>query len=317
MPGVLGQGVRVVALDQGERGRARQWASAIGALLADEGAREAAPGAGAAPAVGSAIGAVPAAHAVLKREGHAVVLRTSLCGLDVVVKVIPLTAAFDRLKAAVGAGRGARHWRAAWRLGAAGERTARPLALARAWRPGRPGPIPCEILVIERLAGRSVLEHLGGRDLSGAQERALARALGAQIGRLARHGLFNRDHKPSNLIVTDADPRGPEVAIIDCVGLRAAWRAGGAWRRTGVRGLPGHRKRAAERMLASLWIEPSGTGCAPRGALVAACVGGCAQEFDLSRVARHELWRCAAGIVRAHGDPTPRVRPLAQAGRPE
>lgn len=186
---------------------------------------------------------------------------------------------------------------------------------------------------MERLSGPSVLEILaaarGRHDstrgdaadapqaalLGPRRQLALARELGRQLRRLIGHGRFNRDHKPSNLIVLSADHR-PRVAIIDCVAILPVSRAGG----------PGE---ALQRMLASLYIEPSGVGAPPRRSLILATLHGALgidrpaspgaprilRSHRVDRRRLRALWNSVADRVRSHGDPTPRVDPLSPPAR--
>jgi tRNA A-37 threonylcarbamoyl transferase component Bud32 len=225
---------------------------------------------------------------VLKRDGRTTVYRTRLLEREVVIKCWELGRK-ARLQAVFGATHGMRHWRGAARLRKAGIATAWTWALLR----GKQGTGPVEILVMEALPGKTILQHLADRDLSVREEHALAAAVGAQIALMARHALHNRDHKPSNLIVTN--PPLAAVAVIDCVGIGRRFRL--------------------DRMLASLVIEPSGVGHRPRRTLmmrtVRACIADAPEIFaGGSRRWRKEVWRLVSRVVQNHGDPTPRVDPL-------
>ncbi len=220
------------------------------------------------------------------------VRRGSLAGRDVVVKARTLSPS-DRLKALVGQSRADRHWRGAARLARAGIRTATPLAILRGTLGGR----PTELLVCEFVPGVSLLAAIAALARAPVpREHALARAAGLSIADLAgggAAGLFNRDHKPSNLIVLGEGAAVPRIVMLDTVAIRTA------------RG-----DASLARMLASLVIEPTGVGLTPnlrrpllfRAALAAA---------DQDRARARRLYRAAAQIVREHGDPTPRVNPLA------
>jgi tRNA A-37 threonylcarbamoyl transferase component Bud32 len=242
---------------------------------------------------------------VLKQEGEAVVRRATLrvagAAREVVVKTRIGRGVAEAVKIAAGQGRLARQWRGAIVLGRLGVRTARPLALVRELGAASAS----ETLIMEALEGRSLLEHLAYRDLDPATERAVAEAVGAQLGRFAAGMRFNRDHKPSNLIVRI--PRGgePEIAVIDCVAVRFA--------PVGLGGV--------ERMLASLVLEPIGCGCPPTVWEMRRVVRAAARAMMTRRdgtgpvpgavsALAWALWRAAAEIVEAHGDPTPRVNPL-------
>jgi len=241
----------------------------------------------------------------LKADRGSSVHVADFCGRRVVVKCWSMRGLKRRVQQVISSTRGLRHWAGAVWLSGHGIATASPVALLRGHRAGS----PVECLVMEFLDGRSVLEHLGDGDLSPATEHALARCLGVQIHRIVSLGRFNRDHKPSNLIVTSAEADHPEVAIIDC----------GAIRRRGA-----NRKAARERMLAMLLIEAIGCRCPPRrtlrlrAALAAlGAPGAPIGQPGASRPDRRTLKRELRGLITAvddriarHGDPTPRVNPL-------
>lgn len=226
---------------------------------------------------------------VLKRDGATTVYRARLLEREVVIKCWEL-APKARLQALIGNTRGLRHWRGAARLRKAGIATAWTWALLRGPDAGK----AVEFLVMEALPGRTLLQHLADGDLTVGEEHALAKAVGAQIALMARHALHNRDHKPSNLIVTD--PSRAAVAVIDCVAIGRHFRP--------------------DRMLASLVIEPRGIGRPPRRSLmmrtVLACIADAPAVFDAGpKRWRNEVWGLASRVVQDHGDPTPRVNPLA------
>jgi hypothetical protein len=204
----------------------------------------------------------------LKEEGGAWVrrglVRVGTQDRDVVAKCRPLRGASERAKCALGLGRGDRHWRGAGWLLAHGFRTARPLVLARS----QPDGPPCEVLVMEALGGKSVLAHLADRDLTARQEHAVARELGRMIVRLSRLHRYNRDCKPSNLIVSRVDGRSAEVAMIDTVAIRRAARRGA---------------QGQAMMFAAMVIEPIGTGCSPRRTLMARVLCEALAEEERSR----------------------------------
>jgi tRNA A-37 threonylcarbamoyl transferase component Bud32 len=225
----------------------------------------------------------------------------------VVIKARRLGGALDTLKSRLRMGRGDRHARGAALLESQGVGTARVLALLRA---DIDGP-EHEVLVLERLEGPTLLEVMAEAregSLGFGARRMLARAVGAQIAALARTGVRNRDHKPSNIIVTRLDDRAAGLAVIDCVGITR-------------RRLPG----SIARVLACLVIEPMGTWVLPTRAdrlraLVAFVegvlmdIGPAAPEGlsdrDRRRVA-WSVWRSVEAIVRRHGDARPRDNPLA------
>lgn len=229
---------------------------------------------------------------VLKRDQATLVVAATLLGRAVVVKRWTLRG-MSRLKSAMGAGRGVRHWNGAAWLARHTIPTARCLALAHDSLDGTRR----DWLVMERLAGQSVLEMLAGGATSPRRELAVARALGEQIRHMIAHGRFNRDHKPSNLIVLEASDATPHIAVIDCVAILPTARAGGAG-------------AAMERMLASLVIEPLGVNIPPRRSLMLASLLAAVGQ-DGARASARTLWRAVAARVAAHGDPVPRINPLA------
>ena len=270
---------RVERLAASESGGRRAWAE-LGAALED------------APAT------------TLKEEGGTRVFRTRALGRDVIVKRWELSTLDSRLKSLARSGRAFRHWRGAQALDAAGIPTARCLALLT---DGSRRP-PRQYLVMEPLAGPSVLDCLARPLLRPRQEHALARAVARQLVALTLAGRYNRDHKPSNLIVLDAQSPEPRPAIIDTVAIHRLR----PWRRADL-----------YHMFASLVIEPTGCGCPPRRSLMMRVLVEHQRELlrripDLlpddpgaRRAARHMDWMRIAGLVAAHGDPTPRVNPLA------
>ncbi len=155
---------------------------------------------------------------------------------------------------------------------------------------------------MEALPGKSVLHHLADRDLTVRQQHTLAAELGRIVARLRarsdwRGHAHNRDHKPSNLIVTSLDP--PQVAIIDCVAIRRDW----------------FDSDQPFRMLADLLIEPLGVGHPPRRTLMMRALLAYFRELDTApmpdraKALRH-FWQEVTDTIRDHGDPTPRVNPL-------
>ncbi len=199
-----------------------------------------------------------------------------------VIKCRPLVSSGDRLKARLGQGRARRHWRNARWLANAGIRTATPYAIATA----RQGNRPVELLAMEHLPGRTLLEHLHAPHPCARRQHRIARAAGATVARLDALQRYNRDHKPSNLIVVD-EASAPRTAIIDCVAIR--------------------RGRNLERMLTSLLLEPIGCACPARRALWFVAL------HAVCRGDRPFMRDCIATVserIEAHGDPTPHVNPL-------
>jgi hypothetical protein len=238
----------------------------------------------------------------IKKDGPASVLRASLLQRDVVVKQWVWR---PTLKGLFGLDRASRQWRGAQWLEAHGFPTARCLVLATSPRANYPHH---RYLVMEAIEGTTLLEHLARHDLTVRQQHTLARALARQLVALTLAGRYNRDHKPSNLIVQNLESGEPTIAIIDTVAIRKLR----PWRRADLYA-----------MFISLVLEPVGCGCPPRRPLMMRVVVEHQRELlrrvpnvlpadpSIRRAARHQDWMRIAGLIDAHGDPTPRIDPLA------
>ncbi|MBL8762930.1 MAG: hypothetical protein JNM07_01505 [Phycisphaerae bacterium] len=239
----------------------------------------------------------------LKNDGDVRVVCADMLGRPVVVKLWTLRSLPDRLKAMLGASRAHRHWRGGACLLAAGIPTARPIALLRDAAPGSP---PRMALVMEHLSGPTALEALADRARGPRARHDAARAVARTTAALVHAGLFNRDHKPSNLILTTRAGT-LDAAVIDTVAIRR---------------LPRHQVWRPLRTLASLVIEPTGVGLPPPRTLIVRVVHEYLRVLfarEAGRPVDDAEWRPHVGpiidrvsrLVRAHGDPTPRVNPLA------
>lgn len=234
----------------------------------------------------------------LKQDAGTAVHRAHLLGRDVVIKSWELEGPVSRLKSLVRQSRADRHWRGAGWLAAHGIPTAPVLVLATADGPRR------QILVMEALPGKTVLQHLADRDLTPRQEHAVAEGLGRQIAALMARGRSNHDPKPSNQIVTDVSGETATVALIDCVAVRPMWF-------DSEEPIP---------MLAKLLIEAIGCGVPPRRPLRMRALRAYwnalghlkpASATPFTRAARNHAWKEVATFIKNHGDPTPLVPPLA------
>lgn len=251
--------------------------------------------------------------AVLKREGLSDVLRAELLGLRVVIKRRTRSGLSDRIKWVCGQSRHHRHWRGAEWLLAHGFGAARPLVLAVVGKQ--------EWLVMEEVEGKSLLQVIADGGLSVRDEHQLARDVGRHLSALGKAGHFNRDHKPSNLIVERRrlgeklswKPKQPgrdgfSISIIDSVAIR--------------------RGKEPVRMLHALAVEPLGLRTLPRRSILARVLlsmfeadyelpGLDADEMrQITKGVRREMWDRVAESLRLHGDPTPRTNPLAPTPRP-
>jgi hypothetical protein len=232
----------------------------------------------------------------LKADGDSWVKGASVLGQHVVIKCRSVRRAEGRLKILLRAGRGDRHWRGARWLDSHSFATARPVALATAIVDG----VRAELLVMEYIDARSVLQHLAAHDLEVSEEHETCRALARLLTGMLTQGRYNRDAKPSNLLVTERPGGRKEIATIDCVAIRGVGAAGPA---------------RLVRMLASLVIEPKGVGVEPRRALKARVIAETVRLLNLNpqdrRRERLELWRRVGELVVQHADPRPRINPLA------
>ena len=189
---------------------------------------------------------IPSSFQLLKRDDRGAVFRARMMNRDVVIKATVLSP-LARLKSLARISKGWRHLRnAAW-LETHAIPTARVLLLARAGR--------SELLIMDALPGRSLLHHLADPRRTPTADHALADAAGELVARVTHAGRCNRDHKPSNLIVTALRPPIAEISIIDCVGLIALGPL--------TRPIQG-----PLRMLSSMVIEPLGCNVLPRRALL-------------------------------------------------
>jgi hypothetical protein len=253
----------------------------------------------------------------VKAEGRAWALRARLLGMDVLVKAQALTLR-RRLQRLASATPFHRHWDGARWLERQAIATPRPLCLARGHLAGTPGGHPggaTLLLVTQWLPGLTLLQWLrdgAGRQAGGrVAEEAVGAAAGRLVARILGAGRYNRDHKPSNLLITRLDEQGCELAVLDCADLRPL-RPIGLF-------------HAACRMMASMVIEPTGCGCAPgnvlcrralRGYLHAAWTGPHPDPRDEEPVdpawehgSARMFWRLTAARVAAHREPRPRTPP--------
>lgn len=243
----------------------------------------------------------------LKDNQDGSVIAATLAGTPVVLKTAIVRTVTDRLKSGLGLSRHERQWSGAITLEKIGVRAAQPLALCRGFDDEHRN---VETLVIEHLEGRSLIEHLRDDDLSDDDWRALTQSLAHDFEAMWLRA-FNRDPKPSNIVVVreEGDIR---AAFVDTVGVRR------------LRGFGVGSNAKLARMLASLWIEPSGARCTPsvRRAYRLVCAVCDAPQpkgntkpgwtkAGAYRAARR-LWNMSAQTVREHGDPTPTDTPFTR-----
>lgn len=239
---------------------------------------------------------------VLKAEGKAWVRLVEVSGEKFVVKCRPLHTLHRRLQSLYTLGHAHRQWRNALRLKRAKIATAEPLLIARATI----NTLRCELLALAYIPGPTLLEVLNdirnGRGPGVKKQHEIAHAVGAAIPALLNAKLCNRDHKPSNLIVSRPSDKTIEIALIDCVGIEGY-------------GFLGVDHGEGEDMLVSLMIEPIGCDCPPRRslwmrALRAAEAGATATKAERHANLRHIINDVRA-LIAAHPDPRPKTNPLS------
>lgn len=257
---------------------------------------------------------------LLKQDRGVRVQAATLRGRPVVLKFYQTKGIVGRTRARLGVAAGDRHWAGAALLAAEGIHCAPMLALLSRQN----GPLREDCLVMGRLEGQTLLRWLADIErglVPVARQHALARAVGAQVGCLLAAGLHNRDHKPSNLIVCFEGER-PTVAVADCQGVHRLER---------------DKSRHAIRTQASLALEAIGAGVLPRRTIIAMTLTSAVAAYTARRFAKASVehamaldkaerrrivralprrtalaaWPRIAQRIRLHGDPTPRVDPLA------
>jgi hypothetical protein len=222
----------------------------------------------------------------------------------VVLKVDPLPNWWEVFRSWLGLTRAHRQWRGARLLQSRGFHAAGGLALLR----GTTGGTIAELLVLEALPGKTVLQHLADDDLSVGQQHALARALGRHAAKLLRAGLINRDAKPSNLVVSWHGDT-PAIAVVDTVAVRKL-----------LMPRSGRTESPLSRMLRDFLLEPLGTGPPPRRTLMRRTLRATTDTTGRAwKKHRDAHWNRVAALIAAHGDPTPRDQPLTRerSQRPE
>lgn len=230
---------------------------------------------------------------VLKDHPGGTVWRANLLGRECVLKCLRLEGARRGLQSACHASPAWRHWQQARWLRAHGFSTAETWAIVRGTRDGE----SVECLVMQHLPGESVLEHMAMGDLPARSQHHVAAAVARLACRFVREGRYNRDAKPSNLIVTSLHKTGAHLAVIDCADLRRC---------------PRDNEAGVVRMLTAAVVEPLGCGCLSGRGVRMRAVYSAAETLDPRnprRRAKH-LWRAVERAVAAHGDPIPRDNPL-------
>lgn len=201
-----------------------------------------------------------------------------------------------------------RHWRGAELLMKHGFRTAAPKAIVYGRRDG----VEIECLIMEALAGESLLRTIAERELGVRDEHRLAREVGKLIAMMIQKRIVNADPKPSNIMLTN-NAGTIELGFVDTVGVKQ--------HTTFLPGFEAVDDADVWFMLRDLLLEPMGIGRPVRRALAMRTLreiwGG--KGGSDWRAWRNAWWEQVATLVRAHGDPTPEHNPLGPASgtRPE
>ncbi len=216
---------------------------------------------------------------------------------EVVVKGEPVRTLRSRVRARLRMSRLDRQW---VRAELVRERCATPIARDLALLHARDTlGVRWVLLITERIPGHTLLQHMAFASGSPRIERrGITRAVGRIPAQLAEGELFNRDLKPSNVLVRESDA---QPVLIDAAGVREA-------------GPDLTRERLLAPMLASLVIEPTGCGIpiaeTDRWRALRACVDEIGVPARERRAECRRLWRAVAHVVDHHGDPTPKDNPL-------
>ncbi len=208
-----------------------------------------------------------------------------------------------------------RHWRGAELLMKHGFRTAEPKAVVYGRRDG----VEVECFVMESVQGRSLLEFVADSRVPVREQHVLASRVGAWTAKLWEKGIYNRDHKGSNIIVPD-DPN-IDLTLVDCIGLRVH-----DWLR---RKTDSGQVVFLEEMLAKIIIEALGCSVHIRASLL---MRACHGAYDVVRRGtipkrssrepkvrrawrkfRDSIFDGIGWIIVVDGDPTPEHNPLGGA----
>lgn len=228
---------------------------------------------------------------VVKTDDRSSVLSGEVAGRGVIVKTVVTSPMRSRAPASIGRTRLTRQWHGAEMLLENGFPTVEPVLM---WQGRSSRGHYAETLVMERVEGRTLLSVVAHARLGLAEERSLAAETGRLTGRLVTASLFNRDHKPSNILVADPPGNGhaghPRLVLIDTAGVT---RLG---------------SRRPERMLFNLVVEFVGTKTLPRRSLLMRALEAYIEQVGAGD--RREIWASVEDMLREHGDPTPKDDPL-------
>jgi tRNA A-37 threonylcarbamoyl transferase component Bud32 len=236
---------------------------------------------------------------ILKKSDDASVVRAMVHSRDVVLKSRVLRGLKPRVQGMLGRSRSHRQWNGSEWLRSQGLQSPRCLLAAVGERDGQ----TVETLVLEYAPGHTLLWQIArGVIMEGPDSpasRAIAYTLGRDLAIMIKAGRFNRDHKPSNIVVTTPGPPAAALSIVDAVAI--------------VPFKPARRSEAMARMIASLLIEPRGIGHPVPESFIHRTVLSLAHEMVGATEAEawtRDMLAWAQRIVAAHKDPVPTHDPL-------
>ena len=214
------------------------------------------------------------------------VWRVELLGGATAVKVRPVPGVLDRLRFRLGKTDLSRAFLAGALLMARGFESpgVRVLALVRV------EGVWFEVLATVWAKGEPMIRRWCDADES--ERNALARRAGELVGALSARGLFNRDSKPSNVVVD-----GDVLSLIDVGGVRIAGE---------------DRVRELARMLSAQGFEPTGVGQKPAVGQMLACVRSACAVAGMCGFDRRVVVGRLRLLIHGHGDPVPKDSPLAR-----
>lgn len=150
-----------------------------------------------------------------------------------------------------------------------------------------------ECLAMETIEGRTLLHEMARGRHPVRIQHALAAETGRLVAELVEGDIYNRDMKPSNVMVRWVG-EVPSLCVIDPAGIRA--------RRAG----------SDTAMLAKLVIECLGSGARPRLPLMMRALRACGDSLGWNKDKRQRTWKVVEYVVQNHGDPRPAVDPLSE-----
>ena len=214
------------------------------------------------------------------------VWKVELLGAMVAVKVRAVRGVLDRLRFRLGGTDLTRAHLGAALLTARGFESprARVLALVRV------GGAWFEVLVTDWAEGAPMIQRWC--DADEAERNELAQRAGELIGALSAKGVFNRDAKPSNVVVD-----GEVLSLIDVGGVRLAGE---------------DKVRELARMISAQGFEPAGVGERPTVGQMLACVRSACAAAGITGLDRCVVVARLRLLIDGHGDPMPKDNPVAR-----